>query len=169
MDRPHNAGVGWSVVVPVKRLRAAKSRLALSSECRARLALAMAADTVAAATACAVVDEVIVVTDDAAVGSAVAATRVRVVADEPRAGLNEALEYGAHVARSVRIDAGVVALAADLPALRPDELATALIAAVDRSVVADRSGGGTTLLAAPSGTKLLPSYGADSFARHVAG
>src|SRR5271170_6789215 len=55
----------WSVVIPVKVLTQAKSRLArLGGERRAGLALAMAADTVTAVLACQQAAHVIVITDD---------------------------------------------------------------------------------------------------------
>lgn len=59
----------WSLVVPLKPLVLAKSRLApaLDGAARARLALAFAQDTVAAALDCAAVRDVVVVTDDARV------------------------------------------------------------------------------------------------------
>ena len=57
--------VTWSVVIPVKLLTRAKSRLAgLPDTDRQALALAMAADTMAAAIACSSVAAVVVVTDD---------------------------------------------------------------------------------------------------------
>jgi len=59
--------LSWSLVIPVKVLARAKSRLAgLAGPAREELALAMAADTVSAAAACPVVAAVLVVTDDAA-------------------------------------------------------------------------------------------------------
>ena len=55
----------WGLVVPVKRLDVAKSRLAAHGEDgRRRLALAFAQDVVRAAVACPVVRRVLVVTDD---------------------------------------------------------------------------------------------------------
>ena len=55
----------WSLVVPVKVLARAKSRLAAAAgPHRPALALAMAADTVAAALACPDVARVLAVTDD---------------------------------------------------------------------------------------------------------
>ena len=77
----------WSVVIPVKVLARAKSRLAgLAGPARSELALAMAADTVRAAAACPVVATVVVVTDDPAAASALGALGAWVVADEPDAG-----------------------------------------------------------------------------------
>jgi hypothetical protein len=89
----------WSVVIPVKVLARAKSRLAgLAGPARSELALAMAADTVRAAAACPVVATVVVVTDDPAAASALGALGAWVVADEPDAGLNPALAHGAAMA-----------------------------------------------------------------------
>lgn len=181
-------GPDWALVVPVKPLAEAKSRLrgAPLRVPHARLVLAMAQDTVRAALACQVVVAVLVVTDDPEVASAVAGLGARVVPDAPAAGLNAALAHGATVAAGSRVAAGswVAALAADLPALRPAELAGALRAAARsagpgpgpagrvtggrRAFLPDRSGTGTTLLAAPPGVALDPRFGAGSAARHAA-
>ena len=120
----------WSVVVPVKRPEVAKTRLAdLAGARRAELARAFAADTVASALACPDVADVVVVTDDAQTASAVATAGALVVADEPAAGLNAALRHGADLVRRRHPDRYIAALSADLPALRPEELATTLRAA----------------------------------------
>src|SRR5487761_1768640 len=64
----------WSVVIPVKVLARAKSRLTgLAGARRPELALALAADTVAAAVGCPEVAAVIVVSDDQAASGALAA------------------------------------------------------------------------------------------------
>lgn len=60
---PGAEALRWTVVVPVKR--AGKSRLDVPGD-RIALARAIALDTIAAATACELVDQVIVVTDDGA-------------------------------------------------------------------------------------------------------
>ena len=52
----------WSLVVPVKRVENAKTRLALDVEVLAARAIAMAVDTVAAALASDAVANVVVVT-----------------------------------------------------------------------------------------------------------
>src|SRR3954469_22192278 len=54
----------WAVVIPVKRLSLAKTRIDLGPDLRADLALAMALDTVAACLACPRVGTVVAVTDD---------------------------------------------------------------------------------------------------------
>jgi len=162
------------MVVPVKRLATAKTRLRGGTPPgvpHARLVLAMAQDTVRAALACPVVAELLVVTDDPEVTAALAGLGARVVPDAPGAGLNPAIGYGAAAAPA---PGWVAALAADLPALRTGELRAALAAAGRagragrRGFVADAGGTGTTLLAAPPGVPLDPRFGPGSAARHAA-
>lgn len=146
----------WTLVVPVKPLARAKSRLSDTADdgVRPGLALAFAQDTVAAALACPAVADVAVVTDDARAGRELAALGAGIVADEPGGGLNAALAHGAAVVRAARPEIPVAALNADLPALRPAELARVLAAATQfpRSFLPDAAGIGTTLLAvAPGG------------------
>jgi len=97
--QPADSPLTWSLVVPVKVLARAKSRLAvLAGPHRAELALAMAADTVAAALACPAVDRVIAVTDDAAAARVLAGLGALVTGDDPGRGLNPALRHGAALA-----------------------------------------------------------------------
>ena len=161
----------WGVVVPVKRLDVAKSRLAAYGDAARRdLALAFGADVVAAALACEVVAEVLVVTDDPTAARALAGLGARVAPDDPDAGLNPALSHGADLLRAGDAGLGVVTVSSDLPALRPQDLAAALAGVPDggRAFVADSAGTGTTLLAAAPPAALLPSYGPGSRARHLA-
>ena len=159
----------WAIVVPVKRLDGAKTRLQVAPDVRIELALAIAADTVRAALACRSMAVVIAVSDDPRATSVLRDLGAIVVPDRPDAGLNPALLHGAAMP-DVPPDAGIAALAADLPALRPDELADVLAAASEHGVVvvADAAGAGTTLLAAAEASRFLPMFGADSRARHVA-
>lgn len=162
----------WTLVVPVKALARAKSRLSDTADdgLRPGLALAFAQDTVAAALACPAVADVAVVTDDARAGRELAALGAGVVADEPGGGLNAALAHGAAVVRAARPESPVAALNADLPALRPAELARVLAAATQfpRAFLPDAAGIGTTLLTVAPGQELAPAFGADSRARHRA-
>lgn len=160
----------WSVVVPVKVLPRAKSRLAeLAGEHRERLALAMAGDTVDAALRCPRVGAVVVVTDDARAARSLATLGARVVSDEPDAGLNPALRHGARAAISAGTGEGVAALSADLPALRPAELARALDAAArhPQAFVPDHAGSGTTLYAAAPPSAFKPAFGPGSRDEHL--
>lgn len=161
----------WSVVVPVKRLARAKTRLQPpDGVAREELALAMALDTVRAVAACAPVTLTLVVTDDPLARDRLAELGAQVVADEPDAGLNAALRHGAAAAAARRPAAGIALLSCDLPALRAEELADALAQAGrhDVAVVADLAGTGTVLLAARTAAALQPAFGAGSLAAHRA-
>jgi 2-phospho-L-lactate guanylyltransferase len=161
----------WSLVVPVKVLAKAKTRMsAAAGPHREALALAVAADTVAAALRCDRVRNVIVVTDDPLPAAELAALGARIVPDVPDAGLNPALVYGAGRGRELSADAGVGALSADLPALRPDELARVLDAAgaAPEAFVPDAAGVGTTLYTARPGVPFSPAFGGGSRAAHRA-
>src|SRR5262245_21660508 len=166
------APLAWSLVVPVKVLAQAKSRLTgMSDERRSRLALAMAADTIAAAIRADAVAVVLVVTDDPEVSDMAGDLGATVLADEPATGLNEALNHGAAYARNSWPDRGVAGLAADLPALRPAELTKALAAAASVGVafVPDATGTGTTLYAVTPGAQFRPGFGGLSRRRHLTG
>jgi 2-phospho-L-lactate guanylyltransferase len=163
--------VTWSLVVPVKVLARAKSRLAvLAGPHRPALALAMAADTVAAALACPVVDRVIAVTDDAEAARVLAGLGALVTGDEPGQGLNPALRHGAALAAARWPGSGIGALAADLPALRPAELDRGLREAArwEHSFVPDAAGTGTTLYAVRPGARFRPRFGPRSAEQHRA-
>ncbi|OIK01926.1 2-phospho-L-lactate guanylyltransferase [Streptomyces sp. MUSC 14] len=162
----------WTLVIPLKPLVRAKSRLSdtAADGVRPGLALAFAQDTVAAALACAAVTDVAVVTDDELAGRELAALGARIVPDTPADGLNAALAHGAAAVRAIRPGAAVAALNADLPALRPRELARVLEAAAEfpRAFLADAAAIGTTLLAAGPEQELQPAFGVDSRNRHRA-
>lgn len=160
--------LAWVVVVPVKPSAIGKSRLAGTGVDRAALARAIALDTIAAAASTTGVAEVVVVTDDAAVtAEASVLPRVRVVPEGAARGLDAAIAAGAELAGA---GAARAALLGDLPSLRPADLADALQAAasVDRAVVADAEGTGSTLVTAGPGVAWQSAFGEDSFARHRA-
>ncbi|WP_204294837.1 2-phospho-L-lactate guanylyltransferase [Actinoplanes campanulatus] len=157
----------WTVVIPVKRLGLAKTRLrgAVPPDRHPDLALAMVRDTAAAVLSATTVAGLIVVTDDPAVGGAVRELGARVVPD-PGGGLNAAMRYGADQAAGLGAYRAV--LAGDLPALRPEHLDEALGRVSARSFVPDAAGIGTVLLAAPPGRPLDPRFGGPSAAAHAA-
>ncbi|MET9699407.1 2-phospho-L-lactate guanylyltransferase [Streptomyces sp. NPDC006529] len=178
-ERVHDTSTGkgpatnavWSLVIPLKPLSVAKSRLAAAAGAgRPGLALAFAQDTVAAALACAAVRDVVVVTDDPLAGAELAALGARIVPDRPAAGLNAALAHGARAVRARRAGAAVAAMNADLPALRPTELLRVLenAAVFPRAFLADAAGIGTTLLSAAPDAELSPAFGGPSRSRHSA-
>jgi 2-phospho-L-lactate guanylyltransferase len=157
----------WTIIIPVKRLAAGKSRLR-DAPADDALVLAVALDTIDAARDSDAVDRVLVVTGDATVADAVRALGAETVADRPDAGLNPAIALGSARAGSAVPQA---ALLADVPALRSAELTDALHKAAGtgtRAYVADHAGTGTTLLTAPVGTALDPRFGPGSAAAHAA-
>jgi 2-phospho-L-lactate/phosphoenolpyruvate guanylyltransferase len=190
-----SARYGWTVLLPVKVLAQAKSRLALlAGERRHELALALASDTVSAVLACPEVARVIVVTSDPVAGPRLSSLGAHIIPEalpgardrDDRAGprpspdgsqhlLNSALLHGAAVAARRWPGTGLAALTADLPALRPAELATALRAASETAgasgaaFVPDAAGLGTTMYAVVPGGEFRPMYGGASRARHAAG
>lgn len=159
----------WWIVVPVKRIEHAKSRLhpELAGPLRRDLARAFALDTLTAVLATSGVERVVLVSSEPTVtGNFVNDARVQVITD-PGHGLTAAIDAGiAAIGRSVHI--GV--LLGDLPALRSTDLAEALVQArtVLRGFVADADGTGTTLLTATNGTRLRPRFGTGSAAAHTA-
>ena len=167
-----NPPLRWSLVIPVKVLARAKSRLAsLAGSRRGELALAMAADTVASALACPAIAAVIVVTDDDAARAALAGLGAHVVADQPGAGLNPALVFGAACADARWPGRGRAGLAADLPALAPAEIGRALAAASGwaQAFVPDAAGSGTTLYTAGPTAAFCPRFGPGSRQQHRTG
>lgn len=167
---PRTQGPAWGLVVPVKLLAGAKSRLeAYGDAARERLALAFAADVVATGLACARVVRVLVVTDDPRAAERLRRLGADVAADGPAEGLNAALAHGAALLRTGLPGCGVACVPSDLPALRVAELEAALAAvpAGARAFVADTERRGTTLLAAAPGSSLLPAYGAGSRLLHL--
>ncbi len=164
--------------VTVKPLAKAKTRLRGvinggrdAAEAHGRLVLALARDTLAAATRSVVVRRTVAVCSDEAVGTVLLADGVEVIPDEPAAGLNPALRYGETLLRAADPGAAIVVLQADLPALRPEELDCAVgngLAAGGRAFCTDRAGTGTTLLLASAGQPLEPRFGAASAAAHRA-
>ena len=154
MSRPRRVAV-----VAAKPPAVGKSRLALPEDVRRQLATAFALDVVAAVGACAEVDATMLMTTD---DELAALAGVRSVVDPVEGNLNASLR--ATVA-AVEADLAV-ALLADLPALRPEELAAAVTAARSGpAYVPDAEGTGTTCLIAPPAT-FDPRFGPDSSRRH---
>jgi 2-phospho-L-lactate guanylyltransferase len=160
----------WAIVVPVKQLAVAKSRLLADDVVRRELALAMALDTVRAAAECPAVSDVVAVSDDPQAVEALRTLSVHVVPDQPDAGLNPALAHGAQEGAARDAGAAIAAMSADLPALRPADLADLLLLAgsADSAIVGDAGGEGTTLLTARTAATFAPRYGEQSRRAHVA-
>lgn len=190
-------GSGVHVLVPIKRLSCAKSRLSptMGDECRRRVVLAMLDDTLRALDASEAVEAVTVITPDAAAAAQAGKRGMRVLpehaVDDTADRLNEVLAAAARTVRSAGGPAHLAVVQADLPALRTDEFGAAFRAALTaagcsgadddtagarparrpdgRAFVADRPGLGTTaLFACGAETALHPRFGTGSAATHSA-
>ncbi len=162
----------WDVLVPLKGLGQAKSRLTpLAPAKRRRLALAMALDTVSAVIDCPRPVRLHAICNDPAVGYAITALDAGItIHRRSPAGLNAALADTASrlgVPSSAR---AVAVVLGDLPALRGGDIADVLDQAgeLSRAVVADSDSIGTTVLCATGAQLLTPAFGASSLQRHVA-
>jgi 2-phospho-L-lactate/phosphoenolpyruvate guanylyltransferase len=172
--RTDGAGEGAgdvALIVAVKRLAAAKTRLApvFSARTRETVVLAMLIDTLTAASGVPSVGSITVVTPDEAAAAAAAGLGANVLADPTPEGHPDPLNNA--IAAAERSMAGAftntVVLQGDLPALQTQELTQAIAAAraYRRSFVADRLATGTAALCA-FGADLDPEFGADSAERH---
>ncbi len=153
--------------MPVKSSARAKSRILLDPVVRRALAQAMAQDTVSAVVSAGPVGRTVVVVEDPRDGAALSAQPGVEVFVTRTAELNAAILDA--VATLLPGSGPVAVLPSDLPSLTAGELAEALTLARSHplSVVADRAGTGTTLLAAGAPELLRPSYGAGSFRLHM--
>lgn len=160
----------WHVIVPVRGGRGGKSRLTdldgrpLTEDDRVGLALAMAADTVAAAVASGC-GPVHVVTADAVVSGALSARGAEIVPDQGR-GLNAELLAAAE---SIPLQDGVLILLGDVPTVLAADLQEVIddIRQVAAGFVPDWEGTGTALLGwAPGAERPALAFGTGSAARH---
>jgi 2-phospho-L-lactate guanylyltransferase len=167
--RSSDADIG--LVIAVKRLAVAKTRLAsvFSSATRESVVLAMLIDTISAASAVSALRAVTVVTPDDVAAEAARRIGAQVLADPTPHGHRNPLNNAIAAAEAaVRAETpNIVVLQGDLPALQPQELSEAIAAAraYPRSFVGDRHGTGTSALIA-FGVALDPQFGPDSAQLH---
>lgn len=160
-----------TAVLPVKRLYAAKQRLAagLSGERRRALASAMVADVLEAIGAARAIERTIVVSGDPIAQELAADAGAEVVPDPEDAGHVEAALAG--IARAEADGAEcVILLPGDCPLLDPRELDRLLTGVPERyvGIVPDRHGTGTNALALTPPDAIAPAFGEGSRARHIA-
>lgn len=148
----------WTVVIPVKPARIAKSRLCLPGIDRATLARAVALDTISAATKLA---HVVVVTAD----TELRPPGAKIVLEDRPIGIAAAVEAGLAAAPSTM----AAVLLGDVPGLRPADLAEAFALAeeVRLGAVPDMERIGTTLVTAREGP-FRPQFGFGSWEKHQA-
>jgi 2-phospho-L-lactate guanylyltransferase len=141
----------YVALVPVKPPALGKSRLVgLTDDARRALAAAFALDTVAACVAADSIAAVLVATDDASFSVELAGLGAVTIPDGVAMDLNGTLRQCAAEARRRWPELVPVAITADLPAVRPQDLDEALGAVTPggSAYVADAEGLGTTLYAA---------------------
>ena len=160
----------YVALVPVKPPALGKSRLVgLADDDRRALAAAFALDTLAACLGATWVERVLVATDDAAFSIELAALGAVAIPDGVAMDLNGTLRQSAAEARRRWPDLVPVALTADLPALRAEDLDEALgeVTPGGPAYVADAEGLGTTLYTAPYDA-FDPRFGPGSALAHDA-
>ncbi|MGV0066497.1 2-phospho-L-lactate guanylyltransferase [Mycobacterium colombiense] len=168
--RANDAG-DVALIIAVKRLAAAKTRLApvFSARTRESVVLAMLMDTLTAAGRVRSLGSITVITPDDAAAAAATELGADVLADPTPEGHPDPLNNAIATAERAVGNSftNVVVLQGDLPALQTQELNEAIAAARQhrRSFVADRLATGTAALFA-FGSPLAPQFGPDSSARH---
>ena len=157
------------LIIAVKRLRDAKTRLArlFDAPQRERVVLAMLIDTIDAARAAESIGSITVVTPDPIAIAAARDLGATTIEDPTPPGHPDPLNNAVRAAAELLGGPNLAVLHSDLPALRTTELQDALQAARAhrRSFVADRERTGTSALFAFEET-LNPLFGAGSAARH---
>lgn len=160
----------FGILVPVKPARIAKSRLgSLGDDVRARLVVAFALDTVAAALAATRVDRVVAVTDDFRLAETLRSVGAEVIPDGTSDDLNGTLHLAALEVARTSPDLRLAALCADLPALTPNVVDLALAAAAEHRVafVSDAECVGTTAYFSATAADFRPWFGPDSRRAHL--
>jgi 2-phospho-L-lactate guanylyltransferase len=155
-------------ILPVKSFAAAKQRLAgaLGAGSRQALARAMFSDVLASLRRVPGLDDVAVVTADRVAESAAWGGRVRVLRDTATAGQSPAATIGVRHALEAGFERALL-VPGDTPLLDPAEVAALLALTHAVAIVPDRHLTGTNALLLSPPDAIEPSFGPDSFARHV--
>jgi len=163
-----------TAVLPIKQLENAKQRLAglLSADERRQLFKAMVEDVLTAAEACPLIDDLIVVTNDAAVAELGRGFGAEIWAEPDPPGLIEAVT----MAGQKLAEAGVstmVFLPGDVPLVTADELDMVLegfgaAAEAEFLIVPASDLGGSNCVACSPPDCMTFGFGEDSFRRHLA-
>jgi len=159
-----------TAVLPVKRLDAAKQRLAagIDEERRRELAAAMVADVLDAIGEARAIERLIVVSGDPIAQELASKAGAEVVPDPEDAGHVQAAQAGIVRAEAEGAER-VVLLAGDCPLLDPRELDRLLTGVPTHyvGIVPDRHGTGTNALLLSPPSAIVPAFGEGSRDRHV--
>ncbi|HEX2414801.1 MAG TPA: 2-phospho-L-lactate guanylyltransferase [Thermoleophilaceae bacterium] len=155
-------------ILPVKSFAAAKQRLAgqLGAGSRQALAQAMFSDVLSSLRHVPGLDAVVVVTADRVAEAAARGERVQVLRDTEQQGQSQAAAIGIRYALAADYHR-VLLVPGDTPLLDPLEVAGLLAQRSPLAIVPDRHGTGTNALLISPPDAIAPSFGPDSFARHV--
>lgn len=163
-------GATWALV-PLKSSHQAKSRLAsvLDATRRSRLFFTMAHRVIESLRACRLIHGVAVVTANEQVASFAAKLGAWPILQTADLGMSQALSHALRALQSVK-PGRVLMLPGDLPLLTPMAVGTILTA--DSSgpgvvLVPDRHGVGTNALLCEPPDIIAPSFGGESFERHL--
>ncbi|HEX6584961.1 MAG TPA: 2-phospho-L-lactate guanylyltransferase [Thermoleophilaceae bacterium] len=153
----------------MKSFGVAKQRLAdmLGAGSRQALAQAMFSDVLGTLRRVPELDEIAVVTGDRAAQAAASGARVTVLHDGAQSGQSNATLIGIRYALDAGYDRAVL-VPGDTPLLEPGELTGLINGTRAVVVVPDRHGTGTNALVLSPPDAIEPSFGPDSFARHLA-
>lgn len=156
----------WTVVIPVKALPHAKTRLAADVATPADLAIAFLRDTLAAVQATSSVRRTVVVTADPLVSALADQAGAIAVDDSAHPGINPAARHGAAHRAS---GSAIAVIVSDLPCLTPGALTVALDAASAHrhAFLADLEGTGTTMWFAAPEAPVDPRFGVRSRTAHA--
>lgn len=157
----------WTVIVPVKPLGEAKSRLRAAQPGADAWARAFLCDVLAAISAVERIATTIVATSDAEVSSIAREWGAIVIDDSEAPGINRAVSHAAHSAPE---SDGIAVVVSDLPLLTPEALNRVLTYAEQyrTSFLADLEGTGTTMWMTHDRGDLPPRFGSGSRAAHTA-
>jgi 2-phospho-L-lactate/phosphoenolpyruvate guanylyltransferase len=156
----------WTVVLPVKALASAKSRLADGSTDAGELAFAFFRDALTAVLGASSVGEVLVATTDRRVSAAAVAAGATVVDDTGHVGINAAARWASQQRSGA---GGTAVMVSDLPCITSSavDAALALAGGHATSFLADLDGDGTTMWCAAPGHEVDSSFGVESRRAHA--
>jgi len=158
-----------TLVLPVKELVLAKTRVGLPGPDRAELALHLFRHTLNQVYRSPLVGQIVLVTRDPRVIEIAGPFDVAVAPEPEASDLNLAAERGHDHAHSLLPEAGVAVMVSDLPYLITSDVTAYLdefLAQGEPMYVADHLGTGTTTVVQPASRRLPYRFGPDSAERH---
>lgn len=161
------APTSWTVIIPVKDLSRAKSRMADGRPAPSALAKAFLNDVLTAVRPCPLVDQIIVATGDLEAMVIAKAHGAAPIDDSDHPGINAGATWAA---RDAAPGNGIAVIVSDLPRLTATAVTRALMLAATHPVsfVTDLQGTGTTMWLAHTPEAMPPAFGPDSRKAHVA-